>query len=168
MSRILQRAERVAARLTAVVVLPTPPFWLARARMRGAVGSGGDDRAQFSDKKDGGVGFGAAGEALHLHVPVSGGLGQLSFCHATLRKDSDAICHEKFMCVGQKAVQWRQSTRSYGGERGQGCGLDSLRMDGHMAQTHFPHRLTEESAFALIGFHQMHGPRHAGCQDQPG
>jgi hypothetical protein len=36
-----------------------------------------------------------------------------------------------------------------------------------MAQAHFPRRLAQEGAFTLIGFHQMHGPRHAGRQDQP-
>ena len=39
---------RAAARLTAVVVLPTPPFWLATVSTRGTGGRGHDSRAYGS------------------------------------------------------------------------------------------------------------------------
>ena len=71
------------------------------------------------------------------------------------------------MGMAQQAVQWRQGTGSHGSEQGQGCGLYSLRMNGHMAQAHLPCRLTQEGAFALIGLNQMDGPRYTGRQNQP-
>src|ERR1700733_4475706 len=73
-------AASAVARLIAVVVLPTPPFWLAIARMRtpGAGGglsrisaSGcGNDTVEITDPEDAGVGGGTAWNAFHLHVPL--------------------------------------------------------------------------------------------------
>src|SRR5713226_8971081 len=54
-------AARAVARLIAVVVLPTPPFWLAIAKSCGAVGT---------DSKDDGVKVGHAVEGLEGDVPV--------------------------------------------------------------------------------------------------
>src|SRR5258708_6754128 len=62
-------AARAVARLIAVVVLPTPPFWLAIAKSCGAVGT---------DSKDDGVKVGHAGEGLVGKLPVLHGLGYLS------------------------------------------------------------------------------------------
>src|SRR6266851_8407733 len=43
-------AARHAARLTAVVVLPTPPFWLATAMMRAKVPPAGEKLAKDLDR----------------------------------------------------------------------------------------------------------------------
>src|SRR5271170_6549567 len=85
-------AASAVARLIAVVVLPTPPFWFAIAmtRGRGAAaganscpvdGSAGADigsgRAQGGDAHDDAIGVGDAGQAAQIHCP--GFLGQRQF-----------------------------------------------------------------------------------------
>ena len=60
-------AASAVARLIAVVVLPTPPFWLAIAKTCGGVGA---------DSEDDGVTVCYAGEGLAGNVPVLHGLGQ--------------------------------------------------------------------------------------------
>src|SRR6266853_6185598 len=62
-------AARAVARLIAVVVLPTPPFWLAIANSCGGV---------VADSEDDGVTVGHAGEGLIGNVPVLHGLGQFA------------------------------------------------------------------------------------------
>src|ERR1039458_7137672 len=81
-------AARAVARLMAVVVLPTPPFWLAMARIRGRGsdvrgGSGScsesrlvADTADLADSEDGRFGVGRADEPLDVHVPSCGGCRQ--------------------------------------------------------------------------------------------
>src|SRR5271156_4048060 len=85
-------AASAVARLIAVVVLPTPPFWLAIAITRGrratgaansgpVVGSAGADigsgRTQGGDAHDDAIGVDDAGQAAHVHCP--GFLGQRQF-----------------------------------------------------------------------------------------
>src|SRR6266436_194742 len=60
-------AASAVARLIAVVVLPTPPFWLAIAKIFGAIGA---------DSEDDGVTVGYAGVRGVLNVPVIHGPGQ--------------------------------------------------------------------------------------------
>ena len=60
-------AARAVARLMAVVVLPTPPFWLAIAKTLGA---------ELGNSEENGVTIGHAGKRLGLNVPVLHGLGQ--------------------------------------------------------------------------------------------
>src|SRR3954462_13804639 len=60
-------AARAVARLIAVVVLPTPPFWLAIAKIFGA---------ELADSEENGVTIGHAGEGLGDNVPVLHGPGQ--------------------------------------------------------------------------------------------
>src|SRR6266852_4021169 len=76
----LPQAASAVARLTAVVVLPTPPFWLASAMMR----AGRGDRLELAatvtldlrQTQDGPRRVGSAGESLDLHPPCFGRLGQ--------------------------------------------------------------------------------------------
>src|SRR5262249_55884897 len=77
------QAASAVARLIAVVVLPTPPFWLAIAKIlaffRGlsfvAVRS---ERFDMAQSQDGSGGIGAAGKALRLHLPAFASLGQFT------------------------------------------------------------------------------------------
>src|SRR5271156_4713138 len=77
-------AASAVARLIAVVVLPTPPFWFAIAitRGRGAAGGAnsgpvdgsagadiGSGRAQGGDAHDDAIGVGDAGQAAQIHCP---------------------------------------------------------------------------------------------------
>src|SRR3954447_21790817 len=90
-SRTLWSAASTVARLMAVVVLPTPPFWLARAMTRGLarLGSGGG-RMDLAQSEDCGVGVGSAREPLGAHRPAGGGLRQFPIDIAALGKESDA------------------------------------------------------------------------------
>ena len=54
-------AAKAVARLIAVVVLPTPPFWLAIAKTFGA---------ELSDPEEDGFTVGHAGKRLGFDVPV--------------------------------------------------------------------------------------------------
>src|SRR5579862_6550874 len=67
-------AASAVARLIAVVVLPTPPFWLAMARMRPARATLGDvglsGTADLADAEQGCVRARPAREALDPHVPL--------------------------------------------------------------------------------------------------
>src|SRR5476651_2887842 len=62
-------AASAVARLIAVVVLPTPPFWLAIAKIFGAVGV---------DTEEDGVTICYAGKGAGLYLPVLTGLGQFA------------------------------------------------------------------------------------------
>src|SRR5580704_18232131 len=85
-------AASAVARLIAVVVLPTPPFWFAIAMMRGRCAAGGANsvpvdgsagadigsgRAQGGDAHDDAIGVDDAGQAAQIHCP--GFLGQRQF-----------------------------------------------------------------------------------------
>src|SRR5215469_1734173 len=81
-------AASAVAKLTAVVVLPTPPFWLAMARIRAPDGAGGslsaesvwdNDTAKMADPEDPGIGSGTARGSLHLHVPLGPRFRQFGF-----------------------------------------------------------------------------------------
>src|SRR3954451_10049126 len=92
-SRTLWSAARTVARLMAVVVLPTPPFWLARAMTRGWVppcfglASGrGAGRMDLAETEDGGSGVGSAREPLGVHGPGAGAIRQFLLGAASLGK----------------------------------------------------------------------------------
>src|SRR5262245_35367926 len=69
-------AANAVARLIAVVVLPTPPFWLAIANTC--------CRAIGADSEDDSVTVCFASEGLAVNVPVLHGLGQLRLPPLTL------------------------------------------------------------------------------------
>src|ERR1700750_2224312 len=68
-------AAKAVPRLMAVVVLPTPPFWLATTRTRGFWGSDMSG-AQLSHDHDGAGRVRLAWVLRGLHVPTFGRLGQ--------------------------------------------------------------------------------------------
>src|SRR5713101_4513889 len=76
----LPQAASAVARLTAVVVLPTPPFWLASAMMRagcgGRLGLAAALTHDLRQTQDGPRRVGSAGESLDPHPPCFGRLGQ--------------------------------------------------------------------------------------------
>src|SRR5882757_9103250 len=76
----LPQAASAVARLTAVVVLPTPPFWLASAMMRARCGDGSGLAAAVTldlrQTQDGPRRVGSAGESLDPHPPCFARLGQ--------------------------------------------------------------------------------------------
>src|SRR5690554_4923139 len=98
-STFLPTAASAVARLIAVVVLPTPPFWLARATTRarperaasgaGLLGWLASSTGNFADPEDGCGGVGDARHPLDAHPPIFGRLGQFLVRLGTLRKDAD-------------------------------------------------------------------------------
>src|SRR5512134_1573175 len=74
-STCLPQAARAVARLIAVVVLPTPPFWLAMARTRAlrlkfAATAMGSTVLDMGEAEHGSLGVGAAGNSLDFHLPA--------------------------------------------------------------------------------------------------
>src|SRR5271165_3769810 len=63
-------AARAVARLIAVVVLPTPPFWLAIARTRVVRAASALAMCNVGDPQNDGVRRGSARESVDAHVPV--------------------------------------------------------------------------------------------------
>src|SRR3954463_9162429 len=93
--RTLWSAARTVARLMAVVVLPTPPFWLARAMTRGRARSGmGAGRTDLTETEDGGSRVGSAREPLDPHDPGASGIRQFLLGGAALRKERCAAAGE--------------------------------------------------------------------------
>ena len=93
-----------AARLIAVVVLPTPPFWLTTARIRGrfgAMGSGTLDRPQFQKPA---AFVRAARRVLQLETPS---LARLCHFHSPAR----ALEKERRAARGEMPRRQRQQLR---------------------------------------------------------
>ena len=123
------RGRARSPRLIAVVVLPTPPFWLATARMRvrptgaGPAGSGTPDLSQDQDSA---LRVAQAARRDRRHSPVLRGFGQ--FARGTPPLEEQASGARMHMLRGQ-AEQLRQGGERTGGHdiRGQpGDGLASL------------------------------------------
>src|SRR5260221_3986513 len=116
-------AARAVARLIAVVVLPTPPFWLATAMTRGrrpstgagarsttasadwGIGSGGP---QVFDAHDDAFGVGGARLAAHIHCPGFARERQFASPVAALVEQADRGRPGKPRRVGQQPGQRRQ------------------------------------------------------------
>src|SRR5579875_407651 len=90
-------AASAVPRLIAVVVLPTPPFWLAMAITRGGVclvspfasesrGRSGGGTGKLGDLQDDGMHECFAGRDLDFHVPVPTGRCQFFFNRAAFQK----------------------------------------------------------------------------------
>src|SRR5215218_6943212 len=78
-------AARAVPRLIAVVVLPTPPFWLASARTRGAVGSA---TGEPFDTDDAARGVALAGREHGVERPTPARLRQLRLDVAPLQEEA--------------------------------------------------------------------------------
>ena len=87
-TRFLVAASAVA-RLIAVVVLPTPPFWLAMARMRGAaLGAPSVATAHFGEMQDHAGRIGHALDAVDGELPILARLGQFFLRAAALEEET--------------------------------------------------------------------------------
>src|SRR5471032_2843880 len=79
-------AARAVPRLIAVVVLPTPPFWLTTARTR--KGASGVDMAQLSHPQDPAGSAAAARQARLVERPGTGSVRHFSLDVLTLEEQS--------------------------------------------------------------------------------
>src|SRR4051794_7928720 len=126
-------AASAVPRLIAVVVLPTPPFWLATASTRprpAGVCSLAPDTLQPADDEDTALGVRQARLPLDLHCPASGRRGQFRLGLPALEKEAAGRgCGET---RGQRQ-ELRQGCQRAGGDdvrRERWGGLDPAGVDG--------------------------------------
>src|SRR5689334_18507531 len=89
-------AASAVARLIAVVVLPTPPFWLASATMFGARAAGrravsASVSLKMVQSQDGGRRVGSAGQEVGCHIPRASREGQFALGAAPFEKQRDCV-----------------------------------------------------------------------------
>src|SRR5258708_36666106 len=119
-------AARAVARLIAVVVLPTPPFWLAMAKSCGCV---------VPDSEDDGVTVGHAGEGLAGNDPVLHGLGQFGLPAFPLVEKANSGIGPMAIGPRQQLAERRPGPRGDGIGLGWGSVLDSADQQlGRVAQ----------------------------------
>src|SRR6266404_3230146 len=135
-------AASAVARLIAVVVLPTPPFWLAIAKSCGGV---------VADSENDGVTVGHAGEGLARNVPVLHGLGQFGLPAFPLVEKANSGIGP--VAIGPRQQLAKRRHRPGGKDIGWGRGdlLDAADHDTRLSgQPHPSGRLAEKRRFARI------------------
>src|SRR5215470_17070884 len=154
----LPQAASAVAKFTAVVVLPTPPFWLASAMIR--AGGGGDWVAlaatvtlDLRQSQDGPRRVGSAGESLHPHPPCFGCLGQFLVDPNALVKQGDRAGMEEWLRELEQDIErcHRAGGDEVGGKRRHR--LEATIVDHNVAaerQPGDPRGLAQEGAFARV------------------
>src|SRR5947209_8604320 len=89
-------AARAVARLIAVVVLPTPPFWLASATTLGArapprAAGSASVSIKMVQSQDGARRIGSAGQKVGRQIPRAPGEGQFGLGAAPLEEERDGV-----------------------------------------------------------------------------
>jgi len=148
--------------LIAVVVLPTPPFWLAIAKMRGgpggvAMGSGPGvvvDTGDMADPEDAGAWRRLAGDARHLHVPLCRRRRQFGLDHNPLEEEANAAGGKKWGGQGKQMGQGGKGTGRDQRRRDKTCGLgaDCVYTNGRLGGAS---GFAQEGCLALIGLDQV-------------
>src|SRR5882757_2032059 len=105
-------AARAVPRLIAVVVLPTPPFWLATTRMRGFLGCDMTG-AQLSHNHYSSRRIGLAWDLRGLYVPIFMGFRQFSPYILTFQEQANAVRPHEILGIAQELGQGRQSPRRH-------------------------------------------------------
>src|SRR5579864_8378565 len=154
-------AARAVPRLIAVVVFPTPPFWLATTKTRGLApfcSCSGTDMAKLPNLQNDARGVGYALVLANLHPPRFTGLGQFSRYRLALEKQRNSIRGAKSSCISQQDVK-----------RGEGTSRDNVEgpvsfvfypnIPNVYGQLHFPGRMREE--FSLFARRFVEGHRSA-------
>src|SRR5262245_3022260 len=111
-------AASAVPRLMAVVVLPTPPFWLASARMRGAGDCGSNfsarDTMSLLHHEDNATGIGHARVAFNLHFPRFGGIGQFCIHILSLVKIANGAIFEEGCGIIEELGKGRKRSGRHG------------------------------------------------------
>src|SRR5690349_18822121 len=183
-STVSPTAASAVPRLMAVVVLPTPPFWLASARMRGTDDCGSNfsarDTMGLLDHEDHAAGIGHARVLFNLHFPRFGGIGQFRIHILSLVKIANgAAFKERFGIIDELG----QGRKGPGGDR---LGLDLRRHGSGSLDPEAVYlgpgprltgRLPQEGAFLQVAFEEMsfdgpgngeHQTRNAGAAAEVG
>src|SRR6266568_519716 len=127
-------AASAVARLTAVVVLPTPPFWLATAMIRAALVVGGAVSLMPADSlmashppqtQNDPPPVGATVMECRVHCPGLAGRGQFLPRPLALREDTYRIGSDKRLRQNKKPVERRAAARRHDVDRVRRHRLDS-------------------------------------------
>src|SRR6476659_4134842 len=113
-------AASAVARLIAVVVLPTPPFWLAIAKTFGAV---------LADPEEDGFTIGHAGKRLGFNVPVLHGFVHISLPAFPFVEQANSGIGSMRRGPSQKLAERRERPRHHDVGRRGSCILDSGNHD---------------------------------------
>src|SRR5689334_661859 len=97
-------AASAVPRLMAVVVLPTPPFWLATTRIRGLASF---MRDQLADLQNDAGRVAQAWVLSDFHPPRFTGLGQFSRNILTLEEQACGSRTGKMLCIAQEQRERR-------------------------------------------------------------
>src|SRR5258707_3527322 len=154
-------AAKAVARLIAVVVLPTPPFWLAIAKSCGAV---------RTDSEDDGVKVGHAGEGLEGNVPVLHGLGYLNLPAFPLVEKANSGIRSMPIGPGEQLAKRRKRPCGNHVSRHRRHRFDSANHDfGRLFHRHAASGFTQEGRFTAVRLDQCNLKVWAqGCHDQSG
>src|SRR5215469_12170548 len=137
-------AARAVPRLMAVVVLPTPPFWLATTRMRGGLSA--VSTAQLPDIEDHARGVRAACMLLDPHIPDFARVGQFGPYGLALEEQIPRISTLKKGRIGKQLRQRCTGPCGDQVERLRFRGLDSGASDLYLHPDPARH-LFQEAAF---------------------
>src|SRR5215831_12972894 len=134
-------AARAVARLIAVVVLPTPPFWLAMAKTCRSVGA---------DSEDDGVTIGYADEGLVGNVPVLHGLPQFVTPAFPFVEKANSGIQTVPIGPSQQLGEWRKRAGRDHVGLSRGRHLDSGRDDADILEAHFARCFDEEGRLSGV------------------
>src|SRR5258707_1290592 len=138
-------AARAVPRLIAVVVLPTPPFWLATTRMRGFLGCDMTG-AQLSHNHNSTRRVSLAWDLRELHVPTFMGFGQFMPHISPLQEQANTVRPQEAVGIFQ---QPGQGSAGPGGDHVEGLGRQVFhpRIFDSDGQAHSLRRSLEEGTF---------------------
>src|SRR3954451_3581530 len=163
-------AASAVPRLIAVVVLPTPPFWLATASTRprpAGICSLAPDTLQPADDEDTALGVRQARLPLDPHCPASGRLGQFRLCLSALEKEAAGLgCGET---RGQRQ-ELRQRCERAGSDdvgRERRGGLDPGGVHGDWRSCR-PRGLAQERRLATVALDQVDFGNAQDREDEAG
>src|SRR5580658_987100 len=168
-------AASAVARLTAVVVLPTPPFWLTTAKIRGGLAIAAarpvvsrvpltDDRLQFDDDAGGGA---EARELAHLHVPGFLRCGQFIRQTGTFEEIASGTGLEETVAPLEEICQAGEASGCDDVDGEHGHGLDAKGMDRH-SRVSETGSLLQKVCLARVRLDEMNHRHAQDGEDQPG
>src|SRR4029078_12255672 len=115
MSTVSPTAASAVPRLMAVVVLPTPPFWFASAKIRGAAACGrsfsAKDTVGLLHHEDHATGIGRARDAFDMHFPRFGGFGQFRIHILSLMKIAYGPIFQETLGIIEELGERRKRSR---------------------------------------------------------
>src|SRR5271157_4519736 len=172
----LSQAASAVARLIAVVVLPTPPFWLATAtirarRMTGTARVRASTVARLTgyllQAKNDPPRIGTALAQRRRHFPAFAREGQFLLDPFAFEKQADTVGIEKRRGKIEQPVERRAGSGRHDIDRMRWHRLDAARANRH-GDLRDARRFAQKSAFSRIGLDELHVRRAEDRQNEPG